>query len=106
MSTGARPQGGRGIDHSCDGIRRRFVVHSPSDEISPGILVRPLEWKIDTRQALDGFDEFLVGEGDAVVRVSILRDREATGPGDGSEATEPAAQTQSGRDRSSCVGYE
>jgi hypothetical protein len=74
VSTRSRPQGRRSIDGAGDGIGRRLVVDPPTHEVEPCLLVRPLEGKVHARQAIDGIDELLVGEGDAVVWICLIGD--------------------------------
>src|SRR5258706_9911626 len=94
---GARPQGGHRADRVRDRVGSLLIVDAPADELRPRLLGRALDREIYLFHPGDGVEEFLVGQGDALVRVRCLGNLQAHRPGDLGEADEPAPQAEPGR---------
>src|ERR1700735_4564363 len=65
----ARPERGNGVYGLRDRVRGLLVVEPPADKFGPRFLGLALERETHLLHPGDGVEEFLVGEGDAALRV-------------------------------------
>ena len=68
---GARPQCRRGLSCPRQRVRGSLVVDPPTQEVRPRILDGAFDRKVDSAQALDGFDEIIIRERDPVAWVGV-----------------------------------